>query len=279
MSRGDPGARPLAGALLVSCALAACEPSPPRDATGAVTRDRLLATDTVAAEWLTSGRDFGETRYSPLGRIHVMNAAAVGLAWEYPWRSHVGSVHWGLEATPVVVDGVMYSPGPWGSVAALDAATGEPVWRYDPQVDPSTTRKGCCGPVNRGLEVWEGHVYIGTFDGWLVALDAATGEEVWRADTFIDRSLSYTSTGSPQIAGDVVVLGNAGGDFGVRGYITAYDLETGEEAWRFFTVPGDPAAGFEHPEMEAAAATWDPDSAWEGGLGGTVWGEMAYDPV
>ncbi|WP_419943343.1 PQQ-dependent dehydrogenase, methanol/ethanol family [Candidatus Palauibacter sp.] len=271
--------RSLSGALLASFALVGCETAPAGSSPGDVDRPRLLATDTVAAEWLTSGRDFGETRYSPLGRIHVMNAAAVGLAWEYEWRSHVGSVHWGLEATPVVVDGVMYAPGSWGSVAALDATTGETVWRYDPDVDPSYSRKGCCGPINRGLEVWEGRVFVGTFDGYLVALDAATGEEIWRVDTFLDRSLSYTSTGSPQIAGDVVVLGNAGGDFGVRGYITAYDLETGEERWRFFTVPGNPADGFEHPELEVAAETWDPNSAWEGGLGGTVWGEMAYDPV
>ena len=271
--------RSLARVVLASLAVAACDASPTDFAAGAVDRARLLATDTIPAEWLTSGRDFGETRYSPLGRIHVMNAAAVGLAWEYEWRSHVGSVHWGLEATPVVVDGVMYAPGPWGSVAALDAETGELMWRHDPEVDPSYSRKGCCGPVNRGLEVWEGRVYVGTFDGWLVALDAASGEEVWRVDTFLDRSLSYTSTGSPQIAGDVVVLGNAGGDFGVRGYVTAYDLETGEERWRFFTVPGNPEAGYEHPELEIAAQTWDPDSAWEGGLGGTVWGEMAYDPV
>ncbi len=263
---------------LVAATLVGCDAAPASDSAGQVGRARLLATDTVSAEWLTSGRDFGETRYSPLRRIHVMNAAAVGLAWEYEWRSHVGSVHWGLEATPVVVDGVMYSPGPWGSVAALDAATGALVWRYDPEVDASYARKGCCGPINRGLEVWAGRVYIGTFDGYLVSLDAATGQELWRADTFIDRSLSYTSTGSPQIAGDVVVLGNAGGDFGVRGYVTAYDLDTGEQAWRFFTVPADPALGFEHPELETAAATWDPESAWEGGLGGTVWGEMAYDP-
>ncbi len=239
---------------------------------------RLVGTDTVPDEWLTSGRDYGETRYSPLAGMDVTNAPGLGLAWEYEWSSHVGTVKWGLEATPVVVDGVMYSPGPWGSVVALDAVTGGLLWRYDPDVDASYSRKGCCGPVNRGLEVWEGRVYVGTFDGWLVALDAETGGEIWRADTFIDRSLSYTSTGSPQVAGDVVVLGNAGGDFGVRGYITAYDLETGAQVWRFFTVPGDPKLGFEHPELEAAAATWDAESAWEGGLGGTVWGEMAYDP-
>ncbi len=240
---------------------------------------RLLATDTVAYEWLASGRDAGETRYSPLSRINAENAAQVGLAWEHEWLSHIGSIHWGLEATPVVVDGVMYAPGPWGAVVALDAVTGDVLWRFDPEVDPSWTRRGCCGPVNRGLEVWKGKIYIGTFDGYLMALDAATGAVVWRVDTIVDRSLAYTSTGSPQIAGDVVVLGNAGGDFGVRGYVTAYDLETGEEAWRFYTVPGDPERGFEHPEMEMAAETWDPASAWHTGLGGTVWGEMAYDPV
>ena len=134
--------------------------------------------------------------------------------------------------------------------------------------------------MNRGLAVWQGRIYVATLDGHLVALDAATGTEIWRVDTFIDRTTrSYTITGAPQVAKDVVVIGNSGGEYGVRGYITAYDLATGAERWRFYIVPGDPAKGPpEHPEMELALKTWDSKSDWESGLGGTVWGEMTYDP-
>ena len=121
-------------------------------------------------------------------------------------------------------------------------------------------------------------MYLATLDGYLVALDAATGKELWRQDTFIDRDADYTITGAPRIAGTKIVVGNSGADFGVRGYVSAFDAETGAFAWRFFTVPGNPAKGFEHPELEAAVKTWDPNSAWDAGLGGTVWGGMAYDP-
>ena len=119
---------------------------------------------------------------------------------------------------------------------------------------------------------------MGVLDGYLVCLDAATGKVVWRVDTITDRERFYTITGPPQVANNVVVIGNSGGEFGARGYITAYDLETGKQAWRFFMVPGDPKKGFEHPELEEAARTWDPDSYWDAGLGGTSWGELTYDP-
>ena len=121
-------------------------------------------------------------------------------------------------------------------------------------------------------------MYLATLDGYLIALDAATGTELWRQDSFIDRDADYTITSAPHIAGTKVVVGNSGADFGVRGYVSAFDAETGAFAWRFFTVPGDPAKGFEHPELEVAAKTWDPNSTWDSGLGGTVWGAMTYDP-
>lgn len=222
-------------------------------------------------------QQFGEMHYSPLDQINVDNIDELGLAWEYvvPRRSRV--VH-GMEATPVVADGVLYSSGPWGAVYAVDARTGAQRWHYMPKQDGQYGRNACCDNVNRGLEFWRGKIYVGTLDGHLVALDADTGKELWRRDTFINREASYSITGAPQVAGKLVVIGNSGAEFGVRGYVTAYDLETGELAWRFFTVPGDPKKGFEHPEMEQASATWDPDSRWEFGGGGTVWGEMAYDP-
>lgn len=255
--------------------LPACDRAPER---GRVDTDRLLRADDEPEHWMTAGRNVGEHHHSPLAQINAANVDELGFAWEYDARSRRGQTSRGLEATPVVVDGVMYTSGAWGVVFALDAKTGDELWRYDPDVDGSYARLACCDVVNRGVEVRNGRVYVGTLDGYLVALDAETGEVVWKVDTITDRTRSYTITGAPQIAGDKVVIGNSGGEFGVRGYITAYDTESGDFAWRFFTVPGDPADGFEHPEMEMAAETWDPNSNWEAGGGGTVWGEMAYDP-
>jgi quinohemoprotein ethanol dehydrogenase len=245
---------------------------------GRVDLARLRGPD-EPGQWLALGRTWRGDRFSPLARVDSANVATLGFAWEYDFRSRRGRVEFGQEATPIVVDGTMYVSGPWGVVVALDAATGKERWRYDPTVDGSYARRACCSVVNRGALVWRGRVYVGTLDGYLVALDAATGKEVWRADTFTDRSTrSYTITSPPQIAGDRVVIGNSGGEFGVRGYVTAYDAESGAFAWRFFIVPGHPEKGFEHPEMELAAKTWDPNSDWDSGLGGTVWGEMSYDP-
>ncbi len=243
----------------------------------AVDRGRLLRDDDPG-QWLAAGRGWRGDRFSPLTAIHAGNTDSLGVAWEYEFRSHRGRVEHGQEATPLVVDGVMYVSGPWGSVAAVDAATGAERWRYDPVVDGAYGRRACCGVVNRGVAAWKGRVYVATLDGFLVALDAATGRETWRTDTFTDRTRAYTITGAPIVAGNHVVIGNSGGEYGVRGYISAYHVETGALAWRFFTVPGDPAKGLEHPELTEAARTWDPASNWSAGLGGTVWGEMAWDP-
>lgn len=247
---------------------------------GNIDLERLSNAHAEPGQWLTLGRTWKADRYSPLTQIDVENAGRLGFAWEYAARTRRGRVEVGHEATPIVVDGIMYASGPWGAVYAVDARTGEERWRYDPDVDGSYWRRACCGAVNRGLQVWKGRVYVGTLDGHLVSLDAATGKELWKVDTLIDRDKrSYTITGPAQIAKNVVVIGNSGAEFGVRGYVTAYDLETGEQRWRFFTVPRNPAEGPpEHPEMELALQTWDPDSHWESGLGGTVWGEMVYDP-
>lgn len=261
--------------LLALLVLAACtRAAPPAN----VTHERALA-DNEPGQWLANGRSWRADRFSPLTSITPANVSTLGVAWEYEFRSHRGRVEHGQEATPVVVDGVVYLSGPWGSVAAVDAATGAERWRYDPKVDGGYNRRACCGVVSRGLAVFEGMVYVATLDGFLVALDAATGAERWRTDTFTDRTRSYTITGSPIVAGDQVVIGNSGGEYGVRGYISAYNYKTGALSWRFYTVPGDPTKGAEHPEMEAAAKTWDPRSDWASGLGGTVWGEMAYDPT
>lgn len=244
-----------------------------------INKERIVNAASEPHNWMTLGGNYQMQHYSPLNKINKQNVEDLGLAWEYDASSRRGRTQRGLEACPIVVDGVMYTSGAWGVVYALDAKTGKEIWRYDPDVDGNYARRACCDVVNRGVQVYEGKVYVGVLDGYLVCLDAATGKVDWRVDTFTDRSRFYTITGSPQVAGNVVVIGNSGGEFGARGYITAYDLKTGKQAWRFFVVPGDPKKGYEHEEMEMAAKTWDPNSNWEAGLGGTVWGEFTYDPI
>ena len=245
---------------------------------GWIDNERILQADDEPQQWLSLGRDFKQQHFSPLKSINKETVQDLGFAWEYEVRSPIGKTPRGLEATPFLVDGVMYTSGAWGFVYAIDARNGREIWKYNPKVDASDARNACCDVVNRGVAVWKGRVYVATIDGYMVCLDAATGNEVWRTDTFTDRSLAYTITGAPQVAGNVVVIGNSGAEYGVRGYITAYDLQTGKQAWRFFTVPGDPKKGFEHEELEMASKTWDPNSDWDSGVGGTVWGQFAYDP-
>ena len=247
-------------------------------APGAVDAARLQAADSEPQNWYTGGRDQGGTYYSPLATITAANVKNLGFGWEYD----LGSPLRGQEATPVVVDGVMYTSGTWGYVYAVNAATGREVWRYDPHSDFFAGRNPCCDLVNRGVAVWQGKVYVGSGDGRLHAINAATGKKIWEADTITDHKQPYASTGAPQIAGDVVVIGNAGADMGhggVRGYVTAYDLETGAFKWRFYTVP--PAVGqpLENPELAAAVKTWDSSRDAQFKLGGTAWDGFAYDPA
>jgi quinohemoprotein ethanol dehydrogenase len=240
------------------------------------TGDAFAAED-VPKNWYTGGRDGDGTYFSPLAQINAANAKDLGFAWQYD----LGSPQRGQEATPIVIDGVMYTSGTWGYVYALDAATGMERWRYDPKLDYFAGRNPCCDLVNRGVAVWQGRVYVGAGDGRLHAIDAASGRQVWTADTIVDHALPYASTGAPQIAGDVVVIGNAGADMGhggVRGYVSAYSLATGRLKWRFYTVPpaaGEPVRG---AAMIAAAKTWDPSRGAEFKGGGTAWDGMAYDP-
>ena len=163
-----------------------------------------------------------------------------------------------MQGTPLVVDGVMYVSNGWSVIYALDATTGEEIWKYDPEVD-SYIRLACCGPAhNRGVAVYEGKVFVGTFDGRLIAVNAENGEEVWDVDTWIPEGLGrFNITGAPRAAAGKVYIGQGSGESGHRrGYVTAYDADTGEVSWRFFLVPGDPSQPFEHPEMELAAQTW-----------------------
>ncbi len=240
---------------------------------GRIDEQRLARHDAEPEQWFTGGRDHNQSYFSPLRLVNEESVGDLGYAWHYELNTTRG-----LEATPIVVDGVMYTSGPWGMVYSLDAATGAERWVYDPEVDGQVARYACCDVVNRGVAVWEGKVYVGALDGRLIALDAETGEVLWEVDTIVDHERAYTVTSAPYIANDVVVIGNAGGEFDARGYVTAYDTDTGEERWRFFIVPGDPSQPYEHAELEWAAETWDPNSTWEVGLGGTAWDAMAYDP-
>jgi quinohemoprotein ethanol dehydrogenase len=242
-------------------------------AAGQIDRKRLLAADKHPEEWLTAGRDFGKGHYSPLTQINVQTVDRLGFAWDYDTHTDRG-----LEATPIVVDGVMYTSGSTGKAYALDAKTGKELWSFDPKSDLRVNREACCDEVNRGVAVWKGRVYVASFDGNLFALDAASGRVLWKADTITNKKVGYTVTGAPEVAGNVVVIGNSGGEYDARGYVSAYDLVTGKMAWRFFTVPGDPAKPQENPELEAAVKTWDPKSRWDMGGGGTVWDSMVYDP-
>jgi quinohemoprotein ethanol dehydrogenase len=232
---------------------------------------RILGADGEPQNWMSHGRTYDEQRFSPLKEINDGNVKDLGLAWYFDVPTFRG-----MEATPIVVDGRMYVTGSWSIVYALDAATGEELWRYDPQVPKSWIRYVCCDAVNRGVAVWGDSVFVGTLDGYLVSIDAATGEERWRVDT-INRQPPYSITGAPRVVNGLVIIGNGGAEFaGVRGYVSAYKVDTGELAWRFYTVPGNPADGFENKALEKAAETWTGEW-WKLGGGGTVWDSMAYD--
>ena len=224
-------------------------------------------------DWAQHGLNSQETRFSPLEEITAKNIDQLDVAWSADFSAR--SLR-GVEATPIVVDGVMYVSGPWSVVMALDAASGDKLWEYDPKVDGAWARRACCDVVNRGVAYHEGKVIVGVLDGRLVALDAEQGTEIWSVQT-TRKDRSYTITGAPRIVKDKVLIGNGGGEYGVRGYLTAYDIDSGKQMWRFHTVPGDPNAGFESAAMEIAAQSWAGEW-WEHGGGGTVWDSMAYDP-
>jgi PQQ-dependent dehydrogenase (methanol/ethanol family) len=237
-----------------------------------VNTERLLAANNEPSQWMSTGRTYDEQHYSPLTAISRDNVSQLGLSWFVDFN-----IPRGQESTPLVVDGVIYVTTAWSNVRAYDAATGATLWEFDSEVPREWGVRACCDVVNRGAALWNGKVFVGTIDGRMIAINAATGTKVWEADTLISRDLSYSITGAPRIIKGKVVIGNGGAEYGVRGYVSAFDTETGELAWRFYTVPGDPSLGFENAAMEMAANTWNGEW-WKLGGGGTVWDSMAYDP-
>ncbi|MBS0512139.1 MAG: PQQ-dependent dehydrogenase, methanol/ethanol family [Proteobacteria bacterium] len=233
-------------------------------------------TGTSSTEWRRHGYDAAETRFSPLSAINTGNVAHLGPAWHFRFDRPRG-----VEATPIMVDGTLYVSGPWGVVYALDARNGRPKWKHDPQVPAGKGIHACCDVVNRGVAVDNGRVFVATIDGRLQALDSRSGRLLWSTRSF-DPARPYTITGAPRVVRDLVVIGNAGAEYGVRGFVSAYDAATGDLRWRFYTVPGNPADGpdsavSDRPLRDLALPTWRGEW-WRYGGGGTVWDAMAWDP-
>jgi quinohemoprotein ethanol dehydrogenase len=264
--------------LIGLCALAAAGAGLAQAVTArgpaAVDQTRFTQADKEPGQWMGIGRDWTEQRYSPLTQINDKNVQNLGLAWYADLNTYRG-----VEATPVVVDGVLYNISAWSIVTAYDGATGKALWTYDPKVPAQYARLACCGPVSRGLVAWHGKIVIGALDGRLIALDAKTGQPVWSVDTR-DPGQPLSITGAPRIADGNVVVGNSGGDFGARGYMIAYNADTGRFAWKFYIVPGDPSkkdGAASDSAMPMAAKTWTGEW-WKRGGGGNDWDGIAYDP-
>ncbi|MBZ5502629.1 MAG: PQQ-dependent dehydrogenase, methanol/ethanol family [Acidobacteriia bacterium] len=268
-----------ATAVLWACAALAQQPRRVDDSV-------LKSAGQTGEEWLTHGHDYAETYYSPLQQIDVSNVKRLGLAWYYDTDAAPGTV----ETTPIISNGILYGTTTWSTVFAIDARTGQLKWRWDPKIghqnfppgsagDPNKVRTGpslCCGPGNRGVAVYGGKVYVGTLDARLVALDAETGKVAWEVQT-AEKNADYSITGAPRIVKGKMIIGNGGGEFAVRGYVTAYDAESGQQIWRWYTVPGDPSKPFENKAMERAAKTWTGEW-WKLGGGGNAWDAFSYDP-
>ena len=230
-------------------------------------------------EWLSYGRDYQEQRFSPLDQIDRSNVKELDLAWSFDFDSARG-----MEATPIVHDGVIYVSTGWSHVYAIDARTGEKLWHFDAKIDKSHLIKTCCGPVNRGVAIWQGdaksplQVFFGALDGRLIALDASTGKQNWSVQTTPTNG-NYSITGAPRVVKGRVIIGNGGAELGVRGFVSAYDVTTGEQVWRFYTVPGDRNKPQENAALDEALKTWSGDE-WValGGGGGTAWDSLVYDP-
>jgi quinohemoprotein ethanol dehydrogenase len=256
--------------LTAVCILTTCSAETPRKP-GRVTDGRVMAEVPEGTNWLVGGRDFNEQHFSPLKQVTDKNIGKLGLAWATDIESAMG-----LATEPIVVDGVVYLSAPQSRIFAVDASSGKVLWRFDPKVRLDRMRNSWSARTNRGLAVWAGKVYIGTGDCRLVAVDASSGGKVWESPVCDGSQTGIT--GAPHVAKGKVFIGYNGSDIGVRGSVVAFDAETGKQAWRFWTVPGDPALGVESKALEMAVKTWSGDKWWEVG-GGDVWDPITYDPA
>ena len=239
---------------------------------GDVTEARVLAEAASGENWLVNGGRFSGEHFSPLKQISTGNVAQLGLAW----FADIPSFTFALE--PIVVDGVVYLSGSLSRVFAVDAASGEMLWQFDPEIRLDISQGNAYGSrMNRGVAVWEGRVYVGTGECTLIALDAAGGTRLWESPVCDPREGVGAHIRSAPRAGAGKVFIGYSGSTSARGSLVAFDAETGKEAWRFWTVPGDPAKGFEAPELERASATWA--NGWSKMGGGSVWEGIRYDPV
>jgi quinohemoprotein ethanol dehydrogenase len=244
--------------------------------------DNALKNAAKGNEWLTYGQSYSEQRYSTLTQITPANISRLSLAWSY----EVGDGGGKQEATPLFANGVLYGITNWSITFAVDARTGKEIWRYDPKADRTMSQPGtsrlCCGVLSRGIALYEGKIFVPVVDGRLEALDAATGKLLWSSLAIPKpepgQISPYSITMAPRAAKGKVFIGNAGGEYPpFRGYVAAFDVNTGKELWKFYTVPGDPSRPFENEAMEAAAKTWTGEW-WKMGGGGSIWDGMAYDP-
>ena len=263
----------LAAAALATTSLvagqAALDAAPPGPTGRAVNAARIVAA--ADSGWLSYGRTYDEQRFSPLDQINSSNVKQLGLAWHADLDTARGQ-----EATPLVIDGRIFITTAWSKAKAYDAVSGRLLWQYDPKVPGEAAVKACCDVVNRGMAAWGDKVFFGTLDGRLIALNRQTGKLAWSRIT-VDRTQPYTITGAPRVIDGKVIIGNGGAEMGVRGYITAYDAQTGKQLWRFYTVPDRPGMN-RAAYLKAAEKTWNGEW-WKLGGGGTVWDAMAYDPA
>lgn len=238
--------------------------------------ETLLKSGGNGSEWGAVGYSYDEQRYSPLNQINDSNVGELGIAWFADLEDARGQ-----EATPVMVDGTLYVSHAWSKVSAWDAATGKPLWSYDPNVAGERAVNACCDVVNRGVAVWGDKLFVAALDGRLIALDRKTGTEIW-SEVTVDQAKPYTITGAPRVVRDMVIIGNAGAEFGVRGYVSAYDADSGKLRWRFYTTPNpdgkkDKAAS-DDIFASKGRATWSDKGEWKiSGGGGTVWDAIVYD--
>src|SRR5256714_327606 len=226
-----------------------------------VSSDRILRSAQEPQNWLTHHGNYNSQRYSTLSQIAPDNVKNLELQWLFQARSLEK-----FEATPLVVDGIIYTVQAPNDIVALDAATGRLFWTYSHTPDPAA--RPCCGRVNRGLAILGDTLFMATIDARLIAVDAKSGRPLW--DVAVAKPESgYAMTLAPLVVKDKVIVGTAGGEYGIRGFIAAYEAKTGKEAWRFYTIPGPGEPGHE---------TWPANSnAWEHG-GASVWVTGSYDP-